>query len=109
METILLQFFRGAGIRGLKGMSLSAGMRRRPLLSFSKHELIEYAEAEGLKWREDSSNSGDAYTRNKVRHHLIPLLEGIFPGSHSVILRNSERLSLQSDALNSLYQDLYEA
>jgi tRNA(Ile)-lysidine synthase len=110
VETILLQFFRGAGIRGLKGMSQShnAGMRRRPLLSFSKQELLEYAEAEGLLWREDSSNSGDAYKRNKVRHHLIPLLEEIFPGFHSVILRNSERLALQAEALDSRYQNLYE-
>jgi tRNA(Ile)-lysidine synthase len=108
VETILLQFFRGAGIRGLKGMSPSAGMRRRPLLSFSKQELLEYAESEGLPWREDSSNSGDAYKRNKVRHHLVPLLEEIFPGFQSVILRNSERLALQTEALNSCYQDLYE-
>jgi tRNA(Ile)-lysidine synthase len=109
VETILLQFFRGAGIRGLKGMSLSSGIRRRPLLSFTKQELLEYAKAEGLQWREDSSNSGDAYKRNKVRHHLIPLLEEIFPGFNAVILRNSERLTLQEEALKSHYQDLYEA
>lgn len=106
LETILLQFFRGGGIRALKGMSPTSGMRRRPLLLFSKEQLQAYAVECGLRWREDASNAGDVYRRNQVRHQLLPLLEEIFPGYSGVLLRNAERLSLQAGVLDHTFEEL---
>jgi tRNA(Ile)-lysidine synthase len=109
LETILLQFFRGGGIRALKGMNPSSGLRRRPLLPFSKEQLQAYAEECGLHWREDVSNAGDAYRRNQVRHQLLPLLEDVFPGYSGVLLRNAERLSLQAGVLDHTFEELNQA
>lgn len=106
LETILLQFFRGGGIRALKGMNPSSGLRRRPLLPFSKEQLQAYAEECGLHWREDVSNAGHAYRRNQVRHQLLPLLEDIFPGYSGVLLRNTVRLSLQAGVLDHTFEEL---
>ena len=108
VETFLLQLFRGAGVRGLSAMPASAGIRRRPLLCFSKEELEALAIAEGLEWRRDLSNDSDDYRRNQVRHHLLPLLQNIFPGFEEVVQRNLRRMQLASKAHDFLYRDLYE-
>ena len=108
LETILLQFFRGGGIRALKGMSPSSRMRRRPLLPFPKETLMAYAQQAGLVWREDASNAGVAYRRNQVRHQLLPLLEETFPGYSGVLLRNAGRLALQAGVLDHTFEELYQ-
>lgn len=108
METILLQFFRGSGIAGLQGMKASSGIRRRPLLSFPKETLRNYALAAGLKWREDLSNAGDAYLRNRIRHRLVPQLQELFPGMEQVILRNAQRAKHAATAVEYLFQSLFQ-
>ena len=105
-ETILMQFFRGAGAKGLQGMQAANGLRRRPLLPFSKTELKAYALQEGIIWREDASNAGNAYRRNQVRHYLIPLLQELFPGFDSVLLRNAERIKMDVQAADFLFDNL---
>lgn len=108
-ETLLLQYFRGAGTSGMLGMSPSSGIRRRPLLGFTRKEIAAYATAEGIIWREDASNQGDAYLRNRIRHHLVPMLSELFPGFESVLERNSARMHYVSGASNFLFQDLYSS
>ncbi len=107
LETILLQFFRGSGTAGLQGMKASSGIRRRPLLSFPKESLRTYALAAGLKWREDLSNTGEAYLRNRIRHRLVPVLKEIFPGIDTVINRNAQRASHAASAVDHLFQSLF--
>jgi len=82
-ETVLLRMFRGTGIRGLSGIhpriifeeqGRVVGELVRPLLSFRRIALQEYLRQCGQAWREDSSNSNIAFLRNRVRHHLLPLI-----------------------------------
>jgi tRNA(Ile)-lysidine synthase len=75
LETFFINFLRGTGLKGLKSIPERNIRIYRPLLPFRKRELIEYAEANQLDWREDSSNQKDVYLRNRVRQQIIPTLE----------------------------------
>ncbi len=78
-ETMLLNLSRGTGIRGLSGIQVQLGRITRPLL-FAKRDKIEtYANANKIKFREDSSNKQTKYKRNRIRHIVIPELEKLNP------------------------------
>jgi len=73
-ETILLNLFRGAGVQGLSGIPVFREDRKiiRPLLFAQRDDIEQYARAEHLAFRTDSSNAKDYYTRNFVRHNIVP-------------------------------------
>lgn len=82
-ETVLLRIFRGTGIRGLAGIhprivfeeqGRAFGEVVRPLLGFRRATLLEFLRERGQAWREDSSNRDTAFLRNRVRHHLLPMI-----------------------------------
>ncbi len=73
-ETVLLHLLRGTGPRGLAGIPPLRHRILRPLLTISRGEIEAYAAARHLAYRTDVSNASDAYLRNRVRHHLLPLL-----------------------------------
>lgn len=79
IETFLINLSRGTGIEGLTGIKKQKGKILRPLLPFSKNEILDYAEKNNVKWREDDSNNSDDYLRNKIRHRIIPVLKEINP------------------------------
>jgi tRNA(Ile)-lysidine synthase len=93
IETLLMHFFRGTGIQGLMGIQPAIAERKliRPLLSFKKTELIEYAKEEELDFVEDSSNASDKYTRNFFRNQLLPQIKEVFPQVEENLLHNIER------------------
>jgi tRNA(Ile)-lysidine synthase len=74
-ETILLHLFRGTGIQGMSGIRPSGDGLIRPLLFARRKEVEAYAQESGISFRNDSSNASDAYTRNALRHRVIPLIE----------------------------------
>ncbi len=74
IETVLLNLIRGTGLKGLCGMQPKNGRLLRPMLEVSKEEVEKYLSENGLKWRFDSSNSADDALRNRLRHHILPLL-----------------------------------
>ena len=78
-ETFLINTSRGTGLKGLLGIPTQNGAILRPLLPFSREEIHAFATENHICWREDSSNSSDAYTRNKIRHHLSPILKEVHP------------------------------
>lgn len=80
-ETLLLHLLRGSGLRGLGGMEPVHGDVIRPLLDTSREEIEAYLQENGLSWVEDSSNAEDSYTRNRIRHRILPVLEDISPGA----------------------------
>ncbi|MGI6492697.1 MAG: tRNA lysidine(34) synthetase TilS [Pelotomaculum sp.] len=88
-ETILINFMRGSGITGLKGiLPVRPEGYIRPLLSVRRCEIESYCLAAGLKFRTDSTNREDIYLRNHIRHHLIPCLEKEYnPGIVPALLR----------------------
>jgi tRNA(Ile)-lysidine synthase len=77
-ETVLLRLLRGAGYAGLAAMRARSDWQGvpivRPLLSIPKKAIIRWAQRHGLAWREDESNADAAFTRNRIRHELLPLL-----------------------------------
>jgi tRNA(Ile)-lysidine synthase len=78
-ETVLAKFLRGAWTEGLSGIhpvvEFAEGRIVRPLLATSRAEIEAYLRALGQDWREDSSNRSLAFTRNRIRHELLPRLE----------------------------------
>ena len=103
IETLLMQFFRGTGLKGMAGIPGGTANEKRllrPLLNVNRKEIIEYAQHHGLTWVEDSSNSTIKYTRNYFRHELIPSIEKVFPQVESNLLGNIERFT----KINNLYQ-----
>jgi tRNA(Ile)-lysidine synthase len=91
IETMLMNFFKGTGIAGMRGMLPRHGNVVRPLLFARRGQLQEFSVAAGLNWVEDSSNLSDKYTRNYFRHQVIPLIEQVYPGALSNLADNLDR------------------
>ncbi len=91
IETVLMNFFRGTGIKGLHGILPKKDRLIRPLLAYSKEDIYAFAEANKLKWRTDSSNESDKYSRNYFRQTIIPLVNKIFPEAEQNIAANINR------------------
>lgn len=77
-ETVMSHLLRGSGLKGLAGMRPVSKIGNltviRPLLEFSKSEIAEYAVRRGIAFREDSTNASAKYSRNSIRHRLMPVL-----------------------------------
>ena len=100
IETILMNFFKGSGINGLKGIVPKHKQIVRPLLFAGKEEILAFANEHNLSYREDSSNSSDKYTRNYFRNQLIPGLEKVFPQVRENLANNANRFR----EINIIYQ-----
>lgn len=74
-ETVLLHLVRGTGLTGLGAISPVSGNVIRPMLSVTRQEVLAFLEEYCLHFVEDSSNDTDAFLRNRIRHHVMPLLE----------------------------------
>lgn len=74
-ETILFNMFRGTGLKGLTGIPPVRNEIIRPLLCVSREDIENYLQEKQIVWRTDETNLTDAYTRNKIRHHVIPYVE----------------------------------
>lgn len=97
-ETVLLQLLRGAGPRGLAAMpEFRAGEPAlwRPLLGVPRADIAAHARRHRLRWVEDDSNVDTAYTRNFLRHEVLPLIEQRLPGAAAVLARGAR---LQAEA-----------
>ncbi len=79
VETQLYKLSKGTGIRGLRSILPKRGKIVRPLLAFTKKEILAYAQKHNIKYREDSSNIKTDYQRNFIRHKIIPQLEQLNP------------------------------
>ena len=90
-ETVLYNLTKGTGVSGLRGIPNKNKNIRRPLLFVSKEKIIDYAQNNNLKWRDDSSNSEDKYSRNLIRNQIIPQLKKINPSIDETMLRNTDR------------------
>ena len=91
VETLLMNFFKGTGINGLKAILPRHNNIIRPLLFAKKEELTAFATANKLPFVEDSSNASDKYTRNYFRNELIPGLQKVYPQVEENLVNNIER------------------
>jgi tRNA(Ile)-lysidine synthase len=103
-ETLLLQLFRGAGVKGLSSMAAVDNKRRllRPLLNVSRQTLHEYALQHAIQWCDDESNDNTQYDRNFVRHELMPVLESRFTSVKAVLARTASHMAEASELLEVL-------
>ena len=110
LETFLINFSRGTGLDGLTGIPAVNDKIIRPLLPFSRAEIEQYAKENNIQWREDSSNESDKYLRNKIRHHLAPILKEINPNFLESFANTQNYLkeaqSLVNDADKIMYQEV---
>jgi tRNA(Ile)-lysidine synthase len=90
-ETVLMNFCRGTGLHGLTGIPVSYGNIKRPLLIFTKDELVQFAKENKLDFVEDSSNLSSKYTRNLFRNEIIPAISKAYPQVNENLNDNIDR------------------
>jgi tRNA(Ile)-lysidine synthase len=91
IETVLMNFFRGTGIKGLRGIQPKNGKIIRPLLFARRKELEEFVKENKLDYVTDSTNFENEYTRNFFRNKVLPSIKEYFHAADENILRNAER------------------
>lgn len=87
VETSIMWMLRGAGPSAFGGVRPVRGRFIRPLIDVRKADIVRWMDGRGLEYRHDPSNDTDAYTRNRVRHHIIPAMEREEPGAVEAIAR----------------------
>lgn len=85
VETFFMNLARKSGVLGLACMKSEHNGIIRPLLDFSRAEIVKYAQVNGIQWREDQSNKSNAYTRNRLRNEFIPFLQREMPTLNSSV------------------------
>lgn len=98
-ETILMHLIRGSGVAGLAGMAPLARDLARPLLDITRSETEAYCEARGWQPLKDPSNASAEYTRNRIRHVVLPVLRQINPGIRETLSRNARLIAADTDYL----------
>ena len=108
-ETVLFHLFRGSGMAGASGIRPVNGDIIRPLLRTTHTEIIDYLRAEGIAWREDQTNEGDDYARNRIRHHILPAAEEMInEGASRHLAEAAETFALAEEYLKSEAEKLLE-
>jgi tRNA(Ile)-lysidine synthase len=110
LETFIINLSRGTGLDGLVGIPEQNDKIIRPLLPFSREEILKYAEENNIEWREDSSNASNKYLRNKIRHDLVPVLKEINPNFLKAFQKTQSYLQesneMAEDASIMIYQQV---
>ena len=92
VETVILNLLRGSGVDGLAGIAPKNGNILRPLLCISRQDILDYLQLQGQNYVTDSTNLEDDALRNRIRHHVIPLLETINPAAKENIAQTAKYL-----------------
>lgn len=113
LETVLLQLFRGSGLRGLSGMpecmAFGRGVMLRPLLNVSRQAIRHYAESHALSWVEDPSNLHNDYDRNYLRNTVVPLIKQRWPACDKTVARSARHCAEAQAVMSVIADDLFHA
>ncbi|MCW3005826.1 MAG: tRNA(Ile)-lysidine synthetase [Solirubrobacterales bacterium] len=101
-ETVLYRLAAAPSRRALLGMAPRSGQLIRPLLSFTREETGAHCVAAGLAWRDDPSNEGDRFARNRVRGGLLPALRAVHPGAEANVVRTAQLLRDEAAVLDEV-------
>lgn len=109
-ETVLLQLLRGAGPAGLAAMPewspFSPGVLARPLLDYRRRDLVAYAHRHGLRWVDDPSNADPRFSRNYLRHEILPRLVAHWPGAVNNLARTAAHCAEAAGLLGEFAREL---
>ncbi len=105
-ETLILNLARGSGIKGLCGIPPKRDVYIRPLIFCTRDDIESYCENNGLSFVTDSTNLEDDYTRNKIRHNVLPVLKEINLSFEDAIIRTTLSLSEDNAALDTMAFEL---
>ena len=92
IETIIFNFIKSTGYKGLVGIPFNKNKILRPLINVSKDEIEDYAVSNNITWRLDKSNNSNKYSRNKIRNEVIPLLKEINPSLGKSLTESLKRI-----------------
>jgi len=106
LETFLINLSRGTGIKGLTSIPEKTLRISRPLLPFSREEILNYAEENKLSWREDETNKETKYLRNKIRHQIVPDLKELHPNFLNNFLKTQAYLGQTANLLENHIETL---
>lgn len=107
-ETVLMHLLRGCGIAGLAGIPAARGKLVRPLLSCTRAEIEAYCRRLGIPYVTDSTNADVRYTRNAVRHELLPAMQRLNPAAEQALLRIADSAAEDEAYLSRLAQEALE-
>ncbi|TXD53437.1 MULTISPECIES: tRNA lysidine(34) synthetase TilS [unclassified Polaribacter] len=106
LETFLINLTRGSGLDGFTGIPEINGNIIRPILPFSRAEIMEYAKENKIAWREDASNATTKYIRNKIRHQIVPVLKEINPSLLSSFEKTIDNLKESQQIIEDRIEDV---
>ncbi len=106
IETFLINLTRGTGLDGLTGIPAVNGNIVRPLLPFTRNEILVFAAKNKIQWQEDQSNSSIKYVRNKIRHKVVPVLKELNPGLLDTFQNTLENLQGSQQIVNDCIQNV---
>ncbi|UMB53474.1 tRNA lysidine(34) synthetase TilS [Lutibacter sp. A64] len=106
IETVLINLTRGTGLDGLTGIPEVNGPIVRPLLPFSRNDILIYATKNKIQWREDQSNSSIKYVRNKIRHKVVPFLKEINPNLLDSLNNTLENLRASQEIVQNCIENI---
>jgi tRNA(Ile)-lysidine synthase len=111
LETVLLQLFRGSGLRGLSGMperqAFGLGIMLRPLLDTAQQAIYDYAATHQLSWVEDPSNQSNDYDRNFLRNAVLPLLKQRWPAIDKTVARSAKHCADAQVLVDEVADELF--
>lgn len=103
-ETVLMHLVRGTGLKGLGGINPVNGVLIRPMLGVTRAEVLAFLQEYSIPYVEDSSNAGDDFLRNRLRHHVMPLLKQENPCLSQNMSAMALRLRQDEQALDGIAQ-----
>lgn len=103
-ETVLMHLIRGSGLRGLRGIEPRQGLLIRPMLEVTRQQVEDYLRRHHVPHVEDESNADPAYTRNRMRHEVLPLLCELNPQAVGHIAQAAAKLREDAQLLDTLAQ-----
>ena len=117
VETVLMHFLRGSGVDGLSGMRKIEQLGQfseeiplwRPLLDIPKADILAYCQEHGISTIEDESNQSTLYFRNRIRHDVLPFLEGIQPGFAEIAARNAKAIANDKEVIEEASELAFRA
>ena len=109
IETFFINFLRGSGIKGLKGMKPQNDFYIRPLLWSNRKEIEDFAKDNGIQWVEDYTNQETIYLRNKIRHNIIPIFDEMKNNARQSLNFSINCLSSENDLYRTLIDEKLSA